>query len=103
MTGIYRQTEIPVLHCDGEEAVNSTEKASMLVKQLQKVHSSKNVDELNRKRRYQISRGNMAKLLIDCDNSDYINVAFSTKELQKAIIQGKDTSPGMGWIRISIV
>lgn len=45
----------------------------------------------------------MAKLLIDCDNSDYINVAFSTKELQKAIIQGKDTSPGMGWIRISIV
>ena len=36
----------------------------------------------------------MAKLLIDCDNSDDINVFFSIEELQKAIAQGKDTSPG---------
>lgn len=94
MTGIFRQTEIPVLHCDGDEAVNNKGKASMLVKQFQKVHSFKNVDDVNRRRRCQISRTNMAKLLIDCDNYDDINVFFSIEELQKAIAQGKDTSPG---------
>lgn len=51
----------------------------MLVKQFQKVHSSKNVDDLNRRRRCQILRDNMDKLLIDCDNSVYINVFFSIK------------------------
>ena len=50
MTGFFQQAVIPVLCCDGAEAVNNKEKANMLVKQFHKAHSSNNVSDVNRRR-----------------------------------------------------
>ena len=94
MTGVFQQISVPVLHCDGIVAINNKEKANMLVKQFHKVHSSINVTDVNRSRRCEILGKHMDKLQINYDNYDDVNVFFSLGELQKAIDQGKDTSPG---------
>ena len=94
MTGAFQQATIPVLHFDGAEAVNNKEKVNMLVKQFQKVHSSNNVSDGNRRRRCEVLREQLDKLQINSDNSDNINLFFSLEEIQKVTNQGKDTSPG---------
>lgn len=77
MTGVYKQSSIPVLQFDGVEAVNNKEKASMLVKQFQKINRSENVSEGNRRRREEILDKHQNKLQTNWDNSEAINLFFS--------------------------
>lgn len=82
MSGVCRQRCLSALCHNGEEAINNKEKADMLVKQFQKIHSSDNVSEENRSIREEVIMKQIGKLQDNSDNSDAINNYFTIKELK---------------------
>lgn len=94
MTGINRSRTMPVLVQGEVESVSCKEKANLLVKTYQRVHSSNNVSREGQLRRGQMLEQEGYKLRANTDNNDVFNVFFSMQELKRAIGRGRNTTPG---------
>lgn len=94
MAGINRGFSIPVLVEGGREVVSNKDKADLLVRSFQQVHSDKNVGRDGLIRRELMLKQEGYKLNKNNDNSYVINLFFSLHELRRAIRRGRHTTPG---------
>lgn len=75
---------------------NNKDKANMLGKAFQKVHSSESLSEDNRKRSEEIISREQDKLQNSYNTPEVINLYFSMKELKSAIKAGARVEPRDG-------
>lgn len=93
MAGNNRGFSIPVLVEGCREMVSNKDKADLLVRSFQQVHSGKNVGIDGLIRRELMLKQEGYKLNKNNDNSDVSNLFFSFHELRRAI-RGRHTTPG---------
>lgn len=94
MAGINRGLSMPVLTEGDTEAISNGEKAELLGKTFQQVHSKNNISREGLARRNATLGKEGHKLKHNNDNIDPINLFFSMKELKSAIRRGRHTAPG---------
>ncbi len=96
MVGINRGLSIPVLVEGNKEVISNREKADLLVRTFQRVHSTSNVGREGQLRREKKCMYEGHKIKINTDNSDGISIFFSMHELKHAI--GEGIPPPLGEI-----
>lgn len=94
MAGINSGFSIPVLVEGCREVVSNEDKADLLVRSFQQVHSDRNVGGDGSIRRELMLEQEGHKLNKNNDNSDVINLFFSLHELGRSIRRGRHTTPG---------